>query len=122
MGEKFGGAHIDENDAPGHFTNMISLSDLPAGWDPGRFFVVYPGVFCTLNNFVSANFSGLRVHGGSPPLAPKDASVLELNWATRCNVVGYSKIGPTSTKRKMPLVQLEPHSVISVTPEILSPG
>lgn len=121
MGEKFGGAHIDELDAPGHFTNMISLSDLPPGWDPGRFFVVYPGVFCTLNNFVSANFSGLRVHGGSPPIAPKTASAFELKWATRCNSVGYAKVGPTSKDHKMPLAQINPNSVLAVTPEVLRP-
>lgn len=121
MGMKFGGAHIDQNDSPGHFTNMIAMLDLPLGSDPGRFFIVYPGVFCTLHNFVSVNFSGLRVHGGSPPIAPENATEYEKKWATRCTVVAYAKTGPTSTEHKMPLIQLEHNNLLSITPEMLRP-
>lgn len=122
MGEKFGGAHIDERDSPGHYTNMIALSDLPDGCDPGCFFIVYPGVFCTLNNFVSVNFSGLRVHGGSPPIAAPGTSAEDLKWGTRVTAVCYDKIGPTSAEHKLPLLQLDPDGVLSVTPEVLRPG
>lgn len=118
---QFGGAHIDELDSPRHFTNMLSLSDLPPGTDPGRFFIVYPGVFCTLDNFVAMNFSGLRVHGGSPPIASKDATKDELSWAARFGVVSYAKAGPTSYEQKIPLVQLEPNWILSITPEMLRP-
>lgn len=119
MGVKFGGAHIDRLDAPGHFTNMVGLSDLPDGCDPGRFFIVYPGVFCTLHNFVAANFSGLRVHGGSPPIALRSTSRSAKIWATRCGLISYSKTGPTSPEHKMPLAQVDPDSVLCVTPEML---
>lgn len=122
MGQKFGGAHIDQLDSPGHFTNMIALSDLPEGCDPGRFFIVYPGVFCTLQNFVAVNFSGLRVHGGSAPIAAETTTADEMKWGTRFAVVSYAKTGPTSTEHKMPLMQIEPDSVLSITPEMLRPG
>lgn len=122
MGMKFGGAHIDQLDSPGHFTNMIGLSDLPDGCDPGRFFVVYPGVFCTLHNFVGANFSGLRVHGGSPPIAARGTTVYERKWAARCCLVSYAKTGPTSTEHKMPLAQVDADSVLCITPEMMRLG
>lgn len=122
MGMKFGGAHIDQHDSPGHFTNMVALSDLPDGCDPGRFYIPYPGVFCTLHNFVSVNFSGLRVHGGSPPIAAEGTTVFELRWGTRCTIVSYAKTGPTTTEHKVPIVQLESDSVLSITPEMMRPG
>lgn len=123
MGEQFGGAHIDQLDSPGHYTNMIALSDLPEEADPGRFYIVYPGIFCTLANFVSVNFSGLRVHGGSPPIATKTTLAEALDWAARCTIVSYAKIGPTSSEHKMPLLQLDhdPDNILSITPEMLRP-
>lgn len=122
MGQKFGGAHIDKLDSPGHYTNMVALSDLPPRCDPGRFYIVYPGVFVTLDNCVSINFSGLRVHGGSPPIAAEGTTEEELEWGARFIGVEYAKTGPTGPEHKMPLMQLEPDSILSISPELLRPG
>lgn len=122
MGKKFGAAHIDQLDSPGHFTNMVALSDLPVGCDPGRFYIVYPGIFCTLDNFVAVNFSGLRVHGGSPPIATRETTEYEMQSSARFIGVSYSKTGPTSAEHKMPLMQVESDKILSITPEMLRPG
>jgi len=58
MGD-FGGKHCDAKDAPGYYTNMIAISDLPDSFNPGQFFILVPGVFFTLDNFASITFSGL---------------------------------------------------------------
>ena len=41
----FGCEHCDKKDNPVYYTCMESISDLPPGYDPGRFFILYPGVF-----------------------------------------------------------------------------
>ncbi|KAJ7182537.1 hypothetical protein C8R43DRAFT_1116175 [Mycena crocata] len=72
----FGGAHFDMKDHPGHFSHMSANSDLPADdevpegqeYTPGFFFIPELGVFIVLDRHTSINFSGLRRHGGTPPL------------------------------------------------------
>ncbi|KAJ7636688.1 hypothetical protein FB45DRAFT_864696 [Roridomyces roridus] len=71
----FGGAHCDFYDQPGFFSHMSASSDLPdyddeAPYEPGFFFIMQLGVFITLDKHTSINFSGLRRHGGTPPLCP----------------------------------------------------
>lgn len=51
MGE-FGEPHIDQGDAPSHFTAVTVFSDIPNRFDPGRMFLAYPGVFCTMDYLV----------------------------------------------------------------------
>ena len=58
LGE-FGGKHHDTKDSPAHYTNMISILRIPKEYDPGCFFILYPGVFVTLTDFISICFSGL---------------------------------------------------------------
>lgn len=95
MGD-FGGEHRDSKDSPGHYTNMIAISDLPDGFDPGRFFILVPGIFFTLENFASLTFSGLRAHGGTPPIAPPRCHQASLEWAYRFVVVMYPPQWPDS--------------------------
>jgi hypothetical protein len=54
----FGGAHGDPGDSIGAFTNILAVPQLPPGYDPGRFFLLYLGLYVTLHPFVSLNFSG----------------------------------------------------------------
>ena len=63
----FGGEHQDTKDNAGYFTHMVVISDLPESYDPGHFFILLPGVFISLENFASLDFSGLRMHGGTAP-------------------------------------------------------
>jgi len=71
MGE-FGGEHHDYGDSAGHFTTMISLSRLPESYDPGCFFILYLGIYVTLDNFATVSFSGLRRHGSTAPYRPQE--------------------------------------------------
>lgn len=91
----FGGKHRDKGDNSAYFTHMAAISDLPSSYDPGRFFIIYPGVFVTLSNFISVDFSGLRMHGGTPPRAPEGADDKELDAATRFTCISYPPNGQT---------------------------
>ncbi|KAF9060247.1 hypothetical protein BDP27DRAFT_1430278 [Rhodocollybia butyracea] len=68
----FGGMHFDQGDSEGGFTTMFSLPDLPndSGWGGGQFHLVELGLYVRLDKPVVLSFSGLRLHGGTPPLAP----------------------------------------------------
>jgi len=88
MGD-FGGEHSDIGDNAAYYTHMTAVSDLPDDYDPGRFFILYPGVFITLSNFACINFSGLRMHGGTAPVAPPGADPESLEWATRFALILY---------------------------------
>ncbi len=57
----FGGEHRDVKDNAGYYTCMICVSDLPLTYDPGRFFILYPGVFVALTIVAMKHFSGFRV-------------------------------------------------------------
>jgi hypothetical protein len=70
----FGGAHTDDHDEVAHYSHMSANSDLPEDlpeeeeYTPGFFFILELGVFILLDRHTSINFSGLRRHGGTPPL------------------------------------------------------
>ncbi|KAJ3897346.1 hypothetical protein F5879DRAFT_927913, partial [Lentinula edodes] len=87
----FGGVHIDKGDSNGGRTKILSFPDLPDGWEGGRFHLVEFGLYIELDGLVIANFSGLRLHGGTPPLAPTGADIPA--WAYRSVVVLYPQ-GP----------------------------
>ncbi|KAF8953459.1 hypothetical protein BDZ97DRAFT_1767424 [Flammula alnicola] len=116
-----GEEHIDSDDSPGHYSHMATVSDLPEGFDPGRFFVLYPGVFVTLDSFASVCFSGLRRHGSSPPIAPAAAAADELSWATRVTLISYPPKGMTGDFQKRPLGALGLGNVLYTTPEMITP-
>src|SRR5882724_2660414 len=83
----FSGPHIDHYDAPGGFTAMISNCDIPDVYEPGHFHILELGVYIILDSFVSVYFSGLRVHGGTSPIGPKDSPPVP--WAYRLNIILY---------------------------------
>ncbi|KAF8972601.1 hypothetical protein BDZ97DRAFT_1913105 [Flammula alnicola] len=116
-----GEAHVDSDDSPGHYSHMAAVSDLPEGFDPGRFFVLYPGVFITLDPFSSVCFSGLRRHGSSPPIVPPAATADELSWATRVTLISYPPKGMTGDFQKRPLGALGLGNVLYTTPEMITP-
>ncbi len=102
MGE-FGEKHRDKKDNPAYYTHMTAMSNLPDDYDPGRFFILYPGVFVSLENYKSINFSGLRFHGGTPPRAPPGADPATLQWATRFCLIHYPPRGQTNGEQRYAL-------------------
>ncbi|KIY61680.1 hypothetical protein CYLTODRAFT_447602 [Cylindrobasidium torrendii FP15055 ss-10] len=66
----FGLKHKDGGDALSAMSTMISNNDLPPGYEGGRFHLVELGVYVELEGCIIVGFSGLRWHGGTPPLAP----------------------------------------------------
>ncbi|KDR65409.1 hypothetical protein GALMADRAFT_148722 [Galerina marginata CBS 339.88] len=124
LGESMGTAgeeHIDYDDSHGHYTHMSALSDLPDTFDPGRFFVLYPGVFVTLSTFSSVCFSGLRRHGSSPPIAPVAATDEELSWATRVTLISYPPSGMNGINQRRPLGALAVGGPLYAIPEMITP-
>ena len=65
-------SHIDQKDDPGAETAMLSLVSVPPdkGYEPGRFHLLSMGLYIKLDPFKLMGFSGLRKHGGTPPLLP----------------------------------------------------
>ena len=51
---------------------MLSLVSVPPdeGYEPGRFHLLSMGLYIKLDLFKLMGFSGLRKHGGTPPLSP----------------------------------------------------
>lgn len=98
-----GDAHIDEKDSPAYFTAVTIYSDLPPRFDPGRFFLAYPGIYCDLNYLTTIVFSGNRRHGSSPPIATADATQQELDESIRFAAVNYGSSGPTQSFHKRPI-------------------
>lgn len=100
---------------------MTCASDLPSNFDPGRFFILYPGVFYEQGNFVSFCFSGLRRHGGTPPVAPPGTSAEELEWATRVTLVSYPPTGAVSFGQRRLLGIDSAGGALYITPEMIRP-
>jgi hypothetical protein len=83
----FGGPHIDCNDAPAAFTAMISNCNIPSTYEPGCFHIIELGMYIVLDSFVTILFSGLRRHGGTSPIGPRNFPPVP--WAYRINVILY---------------------------------
>jgi hypothetical protein len=99
---------------------LISVSDLPFGYDPGRFFLLYPVLFISLVDFTTVHFSGLRVHGGTPPFAPPDADPIEFKSAVRFNIIHYPPTGQTAGNQRYALGGLPNNTTFFVAPEMTS--
>ncbi|KAI0735721.1 hypothetical protein C8Q76DRAFT_609997 [Earliella scabrosa] len=66
----FAGKHIDRKDSPGAITCMVTSNHLSKGVHPGYFLIGELGVAVEQEGLVITCFSGLRHHGGFPPIAP----------------------------------------------------
>lgn len=66
---------------------MLSWGDLPEDYQGGRFHILELGVYIELDGLMVITFSGLRRHGGTPPMAPNGQEVLP--WAYRFTVPMY---------------------------------
>ncbi|KAJ6493868.1 hypothetical protein DFH09DRAFT_1104331 [Mycena vulgaris] len=73
----YGGNHNDNKDSPAWFTNMAMCLRLPNDYTLSKFHILRFGLYFTLRNFDSANFCGLKYHGGTPPIAPEGVTVAQ---------------------------------------------
>lgn len=80
---------------------MLSHSDIPEDYDPGRFFLYALGIYIVMENFVCVNFSGHHMHGGQPPTAPRGEA--PLSWAYRFVVISYPPEKMTNGSSQMVL-------------------
>ena len=83
----FGGNHLDGYDATGGYTVMSNLSKEYPEIHPGYFYIFSLGICWVLLPMSSTLFSGLRWHGGSPPIYPEGYQ-LPVD-AARLNLVAY---------------------------------
>lgn len=88
QGSFFGGDHKDKGDLPFLLSCMVVSSDLPEGYESGRFHLLSIGVYVVLDQIRSVFFTGRLLHGGTPPLAPSGVEVIE-DWAYRCVIIFY---------------------------------
>ena len=84
----FGGDHTDQGDSPCGLSAMVPCSDLPDGYEAGRFHLLSLGVFIVLDKIPVVYFTGRLLHGGTPPLAPSTVTHIE-PWAYRCVLIFY---------------------------------
>ncbi|KAJ3937632.1 MAG: hypothetical protein NXY57DRAFT_1034349 [Lentinula lateritia] len=121
----FGGKHFDKHDSPGGWTTMFSYPDMPIGngWEGGRFHLVELGLYAELDGLKSITFTGLRLHGGTPPLAPAGTPIPP--WAYRWVVVlypqgaildGKATVNVAATSKGFP-VQVIPAMLDAMAPE-----
>ena len=69
--------HTDEGDDEAGLTCMISNSQIPEDYEPGRFHLFGTGMYVILKPKTASLFSGLGKHGGTPPIAPKGVTPSE---------------------------------------------
>ena len=84
----FGGEHVDQGDLACGLSGMVPCSDLPPGYEAGRFHLLSVGIFCVLDKVSVVYFTGRLRHGGTPPLAPSGAEEI-VPWAYRCVLIFY---------------------------------
>lgn len=78
---------------------MVPISDIPQGWDAGRFHLLTLGIYFVLDRVDVIYFTGQLIHGGTPPLAPEGVKDI-VPWAYRCVLIFYpaSRIVSGSTQ------------------------
>ncbi|KAI4521804.1 hypothetical protein K525DRAFT_269489 [Schizophyllum commune Loenen D] len=122
---KSGDAHMDETDAPASFSVALADSDVPKGYEPGRFHFLTIGAYIAFDGLTVWAFSGLFHHGGAPPLAPEGVKECDIDWrGVRFLVVLYAnrKILDGNTLHNMSAVagvnSDHPRSVNRMGPEL----
>jgi hypothetical protein len=113
----FGEMHIDKDDHPAYLTNILIISDLPPSYHPGIFMFYELGAYIRMDPLVSANFSGLRYHGGTsptPPLGQKPAA-----WAYRLVHISYPAKSIIDMSSRQAIATLPGGETLYLTPEMM---
>ena len=116
----FGEGHSDDGDDEGGLTCMISNSQLPHDYEPGRFHVFATEMYVIVKPKTASIFSGLGKHGGTPPIAPD--GITPLQDATCLMVVFYcpkSILSPDGNS--IPFASLPNGLPLMLGPEITAP-
>lgn len=116
---QFGGPHRDQFDADAAVSTVTPLSDLPDDYDKGSFFLCELGFHTYLEDFITVAFSGLRIHGGTPPTAPEHIDTLP-EWAMRWVFINYPTRSFTDNHGTTALVALPNKTPFVVGPEMTS--
>ncbi|KAF9455335.1 hypothetical protein BDZ94DRAFT_1327628 [Collybia nuda] len=119
MGE-FGYSHIDRHDDPGGMSCMISYSYVPHDeeYEWGRFHLLTLGCYIVLDPFRVMNFSGLRRHGGTPPLSPPGKKPVPFAYRLMTVLYPPSSMLSGAGKHLIDLATLNGIEPFSVTPEM----
>ena len=119
MGD-FGGIHRDKHDDPASQTAGIDNSQLPDGYEAGRFHLLSLGLYFLMEHLHVPIFSGLGLHVGTPPVAPPEA--IPLKHAVRWMTVMYPPRSMLSEMddKTMPFASLPKGKLLTLCPEITS--
>ncbi|TFK82317.1 hypothetical protein K466DRAFT_666587 [Polyporus arcularius HHB13444] len=115
----FGLPHADDNDSPGAMTVLLANSHLADGVQPGYFLNVELGLAVELSGFVACCFSGLRQHGGYPPMdfTGNDPEP----WSYRFVVVCYPPKQMVDGDTSLSLGALPKDRMFHMPPEMIHP-
>ncbi|KAL0060145.1 hypothetical protein AAF712_013071 [Marasmius tenuissimus] len=119
MAVRFGDSHQDPEDASGGVSGACSMSDIPEGYEAGRFHLLEDGVCFMLDGFKFANFSGLQQHGGTPPRAPPGQPVDPS--ATRLNIILYPPFQVVNGTSRIHVAPLPNGQPFILPPELIHP-
>ncbi|KAK7460805.1 hypothetical protein VKT23_008734 [Stygiomarasmius scandens] len=114
--QAFGGKHLDKQDSNGGYTGLTCGHDLPPGYEGGRFHLVELGGYVRLDGIKMVFFSGLRMHGGTPPLAPNDSAIPD--WAYRWTSVLYPQSIVLNGQGAVNVASKPDLSPLQLTPEM----
>ncbi|KAG6914144.1 hypothetical protein DXG01_002196 [Tephrocybe rancida] len=116
----YGGEHGDVRDNGGYFSHMYVASDLPPEYDPRWFFLLYASVFIMLESGTSINFSGLRFHGGTAPMAPPGVEPRDDTY--RFVIICYPPAGMTNGNTRYVFGALPgpKHDTFYLSPEMMN--
>lgn len=98
---------------------MLAKSDLPPNYRPGRFHFLEMGVYIVNEDYTCANFYGLRYHGGTPPICPKGAKMVE--YGIRGTVVLYPNSKMLDGASLHAHAALPHDHLLSISPEMIYP-
>lgn len=88
-------------------TCMLILSRLPPDYDPGYICLLEFGVAFPLRKFHTIDFSSLRWHAGTFPIAPVGTVKVKAD-ARRLAIVGYSNFASFDFGRKLSYLAASP--------------
>ena len=71
---------MDQGDLACGLSGMVPCSDLPPGYEAGRFHLLSVGIFCVLDKVSVVYFTGRLRHGGTKEIVP---------WAYQCVLIFY---------------------------------
>ncbi|RDB26597.1 hypothetical protein Hypma_005591 [Hypsizygus marmoreus] len=94
--------HWDNLDDAGALTCMIALSLLSKGCQPGRFNLLGLGFYAITYLLRIFAFSGLRKHGGSPPILPAEMQLLDSYYRLMLILYPPASISQTEAGKRLP--------------------